>query len=58
MSTVYSNNLYPFEEEINSLEAATREAEWEEDTRDFAKKQRRRRRLLGEDDDNENDWTF
>lgn len=48
MSTAYSNNLYPFDEEVSDLEAAAREAEWNEDTFDFIKKRRRKHQI---DDD-------
>lgn len=42
MSTAYSNNLYPFDEEVSDLEAAAREAEWNDDTSGFIKKRRRK----------------
>lgn len=53
MSTTYSNNLYPFDEEIDDLEAAAREAEWNEDTAEFIKKRKRKHQTDSDDEETE-----
>ena len=49
------NPLYPSDDDVSALEEAAREAEWEDDTRDFVKKRRMRRDFMDENDNNEED---
>lgn len=37
-----SNPLYPSDENVDDLESAAREAEWEDDTSEFLEKRKRR----------------
>ena len=45
------NPLYPFDEDVDSLEEAAREAEWEDDIRNFDRKHRKQ--TTDEDDESE-----